>query len=366
MRAILGIETSCDETAASVVVDGREIRSNVVASQVDIHRPFGGVFPEVASRQHVLDIVPVIQQAMIEAKATWDSLDAIAVTRGPGLVGSLLVGANVAKTIAWARALPLVGVNHLEAHLYANWLYTERPGFPPPEQPVFPLLCLIVSGGHSDLLWMSDHGKYRVLGRTVDDAAGEAFDKVARLLGLGYPGGPAIQKAAVGGDARAFDLPRAMWNEGYDFSFSGLKTAVLHLAQGRGAALKGRQAKGKDSPWKRPAASESPDLPSDLLLADLAASFQAAVVDVLVEKTRRATEEYGAREVLLAGGVASNALLRQEMIARVKASVRFPPPALCTDNAAMVAAAGYFRRVAGDVAMWNLDVEPGARLDEMA
>ena len=364
MRLILGIETSCDETAASVVADGREIRSNVVASQIDIHRRFGGVFPEVASRQHVLDIAPVIEEALAIASVTWQDLDAVAVTNGPGLVGPLLVGANVAKSIAWARGLPLVAVNHLEAHLYANWLYAAREGEAPPPPPAFPALCLIVSGGHTDLVWMTNHGQYRVLGRTLDDAAGEAFDKVARLLALGYPGGPAVQKAAEGGDPTAFELPRAIVNEGYDFSFSGLKTAVLHIAQGWGSDFGAKKVKGKRQPRQGKAAGETVAVSGKARVADLAASFQAAVVDVLVLKTKRAAEELGAAEVLLAGGVASNALLRQEMSCRLSVPVRYPPPSLCTDNAAMVAAAGFFQRIAGDLAGWEMDVQPGKHIHE--
>lgn len=359
MSLILGVETSCDETAAAVVADGRSIVSNVVASQIELHRRYGGVFPEIASRQHVLDIVPVLEEALAQAEIAWAGLDAIAVTSGPGLVGSLLVGVNVAKAIGWAKGLPLIGVNHLEAHLYANWLYTSREGNggEPPPAPRFPLLCLIVSGGHSDLVWMTAHGQYRVLGRTVDDAAGEAFDKVARLLDLGYPGGPAIQKAAEGGNPNRFDFPRAMLKEGYDFSFSGLKTAVLRIVQRyEGSGKKPLKERSRQIP------SGSPPTPRRLPIADLAASFQAAVVDVLVEKTRRAAEEFQAEEVLLAGGVASNALLRGQMVARIKVPVRYPPPILCTDNAAMVASAAYFKHMAGERAGWDLDVQPGMRL----
>ncbi|MGQ9492286.1 MAG: tRNA (adenosine(37)-N6)-threonylcarbamoyltransferase complex transferase subunit TsaD [Anaerolineae bacterium] len=364
MPLILGLETSCDETAAAVVADGRQILSSVVASQIELHRRYGGVFPEIASRQHILDIVPVITEALAQAKADWTSLDALAVTTGPGLVGSLLVGVNVAKGIAWAKGLPLIGVNHLEAHLYANWLIAPRDArsgtpytmpdsehIPPPQ---FPLICLIVSGGHTDLVLMTGHGQYRVLGRTLDDAAGEAFDKVARLLGLGYPGGPAIEAAAQDGNPNRFDLPRAMLEDSYDFSFSGLKTAVLRIVQ---------KYAGES---KQPTKLRSKFVPSHaapplrrLPLADLAASFQAAVVDVLVKKVKRAAEEFQAKEVLLAGGVASNALLRQKMSAQVNAPVRYPPPILCTDNAAMVASAGYFKHMSGERATWDLDVRPG-------
>jgi N6-L-threonylcarbamoyladenine synthase len=305
-------------------------------------------------------------------------LDAIAVTHGPGLVGSLLVGVNAAKAIAWAKGLPLIGVNHLEAHLYANWLISPRKdsdaGATPSPAPRFPLICLIVSGGHSDLVLMAAPQHYRILGRTIDDAAGEAFDKVARLLGLGYPGGPAIQAAAQGcsapsagsngggrpargGDPHCFELPRALWQSGYDFSFSGLKTAVLHIVQ-EYAGVVGQSSQQK----ARAAAAQQPPAKRQLPVADLAASFQAAVVDVLVEKTQRAAGQFQAKEVLLAGGVASNALLRQEMVTRLHVPVRYPPPALCTDNAAMVAAAGHFQYEAGERSSWDLDVHPGLGL----
>jgi len=359
MSLVLGVETSCDETAASVVADGRRILSNVVASQIELHRRYGGVFPELASRQHVLEIVPVIQAALSQADTELSALDAIAVTSGPGLVGSLLVGANAAKAIAWARGLPLVGVNHLEAHLYANWLIAPGTTAGRQDEPVprLPLLCLIVSGGHSDLVLMTEHDQYQVLGRTIDDAAGEAFDKVARLLGLGYPGGPAIQAAAQTGNPSAFELPRALWKQGYDFSFSGLKTAVLHIVQ-EYAGLPAQPSQAK----AQAATAQEPPPKRELPVADLAASFQAAVVDVLVEKTRRAAEELRVEEVLLAGGVASNTALRQEMKARVRLPVRYPPPVLCTDNAAMVAAAGHFKFRTGKQASWDLDVCPGLGL----
>ncbi len=319
---VLGIETSCDETSAAVVRDGREVLSNIVASQMDIHEAYGGVVPEVASRQHVLAILPTIQRALTTAGVGWEDISCIAPTRGPGLIGALLVGLNAAKGIAFARHLPLVGVNHLEGHIYANWLIGAHIEFP--------TVCLIVSGAHTDLVLMTDHNTYQLLGRTLDDAAGEAFDKVARILGLGYPGGPAIQKLAAQGDPSKLKLPRA-WLEGtYDFSFSGLKTAVLRVV-------------------------ERLDETSDLTRADVAASFQESVVDVLVTKTKRAAEEFGVRQVLLAGGVAANALLRSEMDRRIGRPVIYPPLSLCTDNAAMIAAAGYYRFMRGDRSGLDLD-----------
>ncbi len=329
---VLGIETSCDETAAAVVTDGRQLRSNIVASQAEMHAAYGGVVPEVASRQHVLWIVPVLERALADAGLGWADLDAVAVTQGPGLAGSLLVGVNAAKAIAFARDLPLVGVNHLEGHIYANWLTGA--------EITFPVVCLIVSGGHTDLILMRDHGQYERLGRTRDDAAGEAFDKVARILGLGYPGGPAIQQAAENGDPSRYPLPRAWLGETYDFSFSGLKTAVLRAVE----TLRPHE----------PGAT--------VTVADLAASFQEAVVEVLVEKTRRAALAYGARQVLLAGGVAANRLLRRWMAERVPVPVVVPPLSLCTDNAAMIAAAGYFRLQRGERAGLELDVDPNLPL----
>jgi N6-L-threonylcarbamoyladenine synthase len=305
----------------------------------------------------VLDIVPVLKETLAHAGLEWTTLEAIAVTSGPGLVGSLLVGVNVAKAIAWTTGLALIGVNHLEAHLYANWLFTPAEGMNgsagPPPAPRFPLICLIVSGGHTDLVLMTGHGQYRVLGRTLDDAAGEAFDKVARLLGLGYPGGPEIQAAAEDGNPQMFDLPRAWLKGSYDFSFSGLKTAVLRIAQKYGST--GKQASTRT---QRPASGATPPPLRTLPLADLAASFQAAVVEVLVEKTKRAAEEFQVEEVLLAGGVAANTLLRQRIAARIDLPVRYPSPALCTDNAAMVASAGYFKHMAGERHNWDLDVQP--------
>jgi N6-L-threonylcarbamoyladenine synthase len=350
MTLILGIETSCDETAAAVVEDGRVVRSNVVASQIDIHRRYGGVFPEVASRQHMLSISPVIEQAMVDAGLEWGALSAVAVTYGPGLAGSLLVGVNAAKGLAYSLGLPLVGVNHIEAHIYGNWVAQSS-------EPEFPLLCLVVSGGHTELILMAGHGQYRRLGGTLDDAAGEAFDKVGRLLGLPYPGGPSIQQAARGGAASAFRLPRAWLGETYDFSFSGVKTAVLH------AVRKYQPETGGGSGAKVHAANPPvPLVVRDLPTADLAASFQAAVVQVLVDKTCRAAEEYGAQTVLLAGGVAANEFLRAEIVRLSPVTVRIPALEYCTDNAAMVGSAGFFRLRDGQRAGWDLDVVPSLRL----
>ena len=336
---ILGIETSCDETAAAVVEDGVSILSNQIASQVEIHTRYGGIVPEVASRQHILTIIPIIEQAMAEAKATWSDLDGIAVTIGPGLAGSLLVGVNAAKAIALARRLPITGVNHLEGHIYANWLTNSNPNFPPR----FPLVCLIVSGGHSDLVLMRDHGDYVVLGRTRDDAAGEAFDKAARILGLGFPGGPAIEQAAKRGTA-CIQLPRAWLKGTNDFSFSGVKTALLRLVEGEKVSL---------------SANQTSRLPTR---ADAAASFQEAVIDVLVTKAVAVAKELRVKQILLAGGVASNELLRKYLVGNSPIPVLVPDPVLCTDNAVMIAACGYYRFKAGKVDGLDLDVVPSLKL----
>jgi N6-L-threonylcarbamoyladenine synthase len=426
---ILAIETSCDETSVAIVRDGRYILSNVVASQIDLHRKYGGVVPELASRQHVLTIVPVLEEAFERAGLSWVNIDAVAVTRGPGLSPALLVGVNAAKAIAFARSKPLVAVNHIEGHIYSNWLIPEKEaaeGRAQPE-PRLPAVLLVVSGGHTELVFMTGHGQYRLLGKTVDDAAGEAFDKAARILGLGYPGGPAIQKASEQGDHERFNFPRATVKGTYDFSFSGVKTALLRKVQEFGIA--GR----KPEPWQKTEArtaaaqparpgSEAParnvphmsletgklvdissfsaeDSPAEvpqtqvhvpvqppppvrvahtehpeerrhgaevqsdqpLPVSDLAASFQAAVVDALIEKTAAAADEFRAAEVLVAGGVAANALLRERLGDRLRVPFRYPPLVLCTDNAAMIAAAAYYRFADSVQHDFTLDIEPNAR-----
>jgi N6-L-threonylcarbamoyladenine synthase len=340
---ILGIETSCDETAVAVVRDGQEIEANVIASQTDLHARYGGVMPEQASRAHLRAILPTLDEALAQARADWEVIDAIAVTHGPGLAGALLVGVNVAKGLAFAQRKPLLGINHLEGHVYANWLRAPSDGSAGLD-PVFPLVGLIVSGGHTDLVAADDHGHYQRLGRTRDDAAGEAFDKVARMLGLGFPGGPAIEREARDGDPSRFRFPRA-WLEPdtWDVSFSGLKTAVLHQVRDLGIDTE------HASPEERRAR---------LPVADLAASFQAAVVDVLATRAVRAAETFGARRLALGGGVAANRTLLRTVEEQAQLPVLCPPPALCTDNAAMIASAAYFRYRKGERADLTLDVEP--------
>jgi len=327
---ILAIETSCDETAAAVVEDGRTILSNVIASQVDLHAQFGGVFPEVASRKHIEVMHAVVSQALEEAHMGLDDLDCIAVTRGPGLVGSLLVGVNMAKGLSLARNKPFLGINHIEGHIYSLWLDKETAAI------AFPILTLVVSGGHTELYLMTDHGQYQHLGGTLDDAAGEAFDKVGRLLGLPFPGGPAIEQVAKQGNPKAFRFPRAVLEDEYNFSFSGLKTAVM------------RQVKHFDK--------------KKLPVSDLAASFQAAVVDVLVTKTERAAAAYDVSAVHLAGGVSANKALRQAMQERINLPVQYPSPILCTDNAAMIGAAAHWHFVNGRRDPLDLDVIPSLQL----
>ena len=333
---ILGIESSCDETAASVVKNGRTVLSNVISSQIELHKLYGGVVPEIASRKHIEKINQVITEALEEANVTLDDLDAIAVTYGPGLVGALLVGVAEAKAISYAKNLPLVGVHHIEGHISAN--YIEHPDLEPP------FACLVVSGGHTHLVVVKDYGKYEILGRTRDDAAGDAYDKVARSIGLGYPGGPKIDKLAKEGNPLAISFPKAKVADApYDFSFSGLKSAVLNYLNG---------CKMKNQP---------------IVEADVAASFQKAVVDVLVEHSMWAIDEYGFDKFAIAGGVASNSALRMAMEeACRKKGIKFyhPSPIFCTDNAAMIGVAGYYEYLAGTRSGLDLNAVPNLKLGE--
>ena len=333
---VLGIESSCDETAAAVVVNGRDVRSNIISSQIALHTLYGGVVPEIASRKHIEKINQVIEEALKEAEMTLDDMDAIAVTYGPGLVGALLVGVAAAKAISYARNIPLVGVHHIEGHISAN--YIENKELEPP------FLCLVVSGGHTHLVKVQDYGKYEILGRTRDDAAGEAFDKVARAIGLGYPGGPKIEKIAHEGDPHAIEFPRAkIADDPYDFSFSGVKSAVLnHINR---CKMQGEE----------------------ICEADIAASFQKAVVDTLVEKAVKAAKEHHMDKLAIAGGVASNSALRQAMKeACEREHIRFyyPSPIFCTDNAAMIGVAAYYEYKKGVRHGWDLNAVPNLKLGE--
>lgn len=333
---IMAIESSCDETAAAVVKNGREVLSNVISSQISTHTLYGGVVPEIASRKHIEKINQVVEQALSEADVTWDDITAIAVTYGPGLVGALLVGVSFAKSLAWAMNKPLIGVHHIEGHISAN--YIDNKELKPP------FMCLVVSGGHSHLVKVADYGKYEILGRTRDDAAGEAFDKVARAIGLGYPGGPKIDKVSNEGNPKAYEFPRAkVVDNEYDFSFSGLKSAVLNT-------LNSLEMKGEE-----------------VVQADIAASFQQAVVDVLVGHSMHALEEYGFKDFAIAGGVASNTHLRAAFEEACKErDINFfrPSPILCTDNAAMIGAAGYYEYINGTRSGWDLNAVPNLKLGE--
>ncbi|MEG0191377.1 MAG: tRNA (adenosine(37)-N6)-threonylcarbamoyltransferase complex transferase subunit TsaD [Lachnospiraceae bacterium] len=333
---ILAIESSCDETAASVVKNGRQVLSNVISSQIELHKLYGGVVPEIASRKHIEKINQVIEEALLEAKVTLDEIDAIGVTYGPGLVGALLVGVAEAKAIAYAKNLPLVGVHHIEGHISAN--YFENQELEPP------FICLVVSGGHTHLVCVKGYGHYEIIGRTRDDAAGEAFDKVARAIGLGYPGGPKIDKLAKEGNPEAIVFPKAhMEDAPYDFSFSGVKSSVLNY-------INGCQMKG-----------------IAYHQADIAASFQKAVVDVLVENAIRATTQYGMKKLAIAGGVASNSALRSAMQAACEEQgIAFyhPSPIFCTDNAAMIGVAAYYEYMAGTRHGWDLNAVPNLKLGE--
>ena len=348
---ILGIETSCDETAASVVENGTKVLSNIISSQIEIHARYGGVVPEVASRQHVLELCPSIQRALEESNTGFQDLDAVAVTYGPGLAGSLLVGLNAAKAIAFALEIPLLGINHLEGHIFAAWLAdgaTENVADPSID-PGFPLICLIASGGHTDLALMAGYGEYHLLGRTRDDAAGEAFDKAARILGLGFPGGPEIQRRSTG-VVPVERLPRAWLKDTRDFSFSGVKTALLRKAQDAGV-------------YPPPGETDEKVEGHDRIVGEMAAAFQESVVDVMVYKTLEAAEMVGARGIILGGGVAANSLLRQEMVRQASLPTLIPPPVLCTDNGAMIAASGHYHFMRGSGDSLDLDVDPSLSLE---
>ncbi len=329
---ILGIESSCDETAAAVVKNGREVLSNIISSQIAIHRKYGGVVPEIASRKHIEHILPVIDTALAEANVALADIDGIAVTYGPGLAGALLVGLSAAKSLAWATGKPLLGVNHLEGHVFANFLNDQT------LEP--PFLALVVSGGHTALLKITGYNHFELLGQTRDDAAGEAFDKIARVMGLPYPGGPEIEKLARAGDPQAIDFPRAMLDDPFQFSFSGMKSAVINYLHNEAQA--GR--------------------PVDK--ADVAASFQAAVTDVLVQKSVGAIQATGMKDIVLAGGVSANKTLQEKLaVAAEKVGARLvhPTPILCTDNAVMIACRGYYLYTAGEIAPWDLNADPSLK-----
>ncbi len=344
---ILGIESSCDETAASVVQDGRVLLSNVINSQIDIHAVYGGVVPEVAARSHIEVVNPVIDQALTDANLTWDDIDAIAVTYAPGLVGSLLVGTLAARTLAVLKNKPLYPIHHVEAHVYANFLNETAPQFP--------MLALIVSGGHSQLVLFRDHGDYELLGQTLDDAVGEAFDKVAKIIGLPYPGGPSIAKAALSGNPRAYKLPKAKLAGAYDFSFSGLKTATLRAVQ---------REVGVDFTFPSHELAARLD---DVQRADFAASFQQIAVETLVDKAEQAYRDYLPKSVVIAGGVAANQELRRQLSARLPLKIDYAPMNLCTDNAAMIATlAYYYAQKKQPTSPYDLEVIPSLSMTKTA
>jgi N6-L-threonylcarbamoyladenine synthase len=331
---ILGIESSCDETAAAVVEDGYRLLSNVVHSQIDIHSQYGGVVPEVAARSHIEVINPVIERALSDAELSWNDIDAIAVTHAPGLIGSLLVGTLSARTLALIHDKPLYPIHHVEAHVYANFITEQSPHLSltlPSSRPSFPLLALIVSGGHSQLVLFKDHGDYELLGETQDDAVGEAFDKVAKIIGLPYPGGPSIAAVAHNGNPHAYDLPYAKLSSPFDFSFSGLKTAVLRAVQ---------REVGVDHTF---ASKDLPARLNDAQRANFAASFQHTAVQTLVRATVKATQQHSPVSVVIAGGVAANQELRRQLAEALPLPIEYAPMQLCTDNAAMIAALAYYR-----------------------
>lgn len=355
---ILGIESSCDETAASVVQDGRRLLSNVVQTQIDIHAQYGGVVPEVAARSHIEVINPVINQAISDAGLTWDDIDAIAVTYAPGLIGSLLVGTLAARTLAVTHNKPLYPIHHVEAHVYANFITEQADHLDlalPSKQPDFPMLALIVSGGHSQLVLFKDHGDYELLGQTQDDAVGEAFDKVAKIIGLPYPGGPSVAKAALNGDPHKYKLPKSKLDNPYNFSFSGLKTATLRAVQAQ---------TGNDYTFP---SHELPALLDEATRNDFAASFQRTAVETLVDKAEKAFQDYSPASVVIAGGVAANQELRRQLQERLPLNIEYAPTQLCTDNAAMIATLGYYYAQKKDpVSPFDFEVVPSLSMTKTA
>lgn len=354
---VLGIESSCDETSAAVVEDGQRLLSNVVVSQIDIHAQYGGVIPEVAARSHIEAINPVVRRALEDANCTWSDIDAIAVTYAPGLIGSLLVGTLAARTLAIVHNKPIYAIHHVEGHVYANFITDQADSslVLPSHPPEFPMLALIVSGGHSQLVWFEGHGTYRLLGQTQDDAVGEAFDKVAKILGLPYPGGPAIGQAALRGDESAYKLPKARMAGKYDFSFSGLKTAVLRAVQ---------RDVGKDFTFP---SHQLAELLSDKQRADFAASFQRVALETLVDKVLLATEEFNPRSVVIAGGVAASSGLRAMLSERLPLPIEYAPMSLCTDNAAMIASLGYYyAQVCPAADPYDMEVVPSLSMTKTA
>lgn len=355
---ILGIESSCDETAAAIVEDGQLLLSNVVKTQIDIHKVYGGVVPEVAARSHIEVVNAVIDQALTDAHLSWNEIDGIAVTYAPGLLGSLLVGTLAARTIAHQKNIPLYPIHHVEAHVYANFITGQANGLDlqlPSKQPDFPMLALIVSGGHSQLVLFKNHGDYELLGQTQDDAVGEAFDKVAKIIGLPYPGGPSIAEAAKQGDPKKYTLPKAKMQGAYDFSFSGLKTAVLRAVQ---------REVGVDTTYP---SFKLPELLNDVQRADFAASFQHTAVETLVDKAQKAFNDHSPTSVVIAGGVAANQELRKQLQARLPINIEYAPMQLCTDNAAMIATLGYFYAQQKDpVSPLDLEVQPSLSMTKTA
>ena len=355
---ILGIESSCDETAAAVVEDGYRLLSNVVRTQIDIHKVYGGVVPEVAARSHIEVVNAVIDQALQEAHLTWDDIDGIAVTYAPGLLGSLLVGTLAARTIAYQKNIPLYPIHHVEAHVYANFITDQANGITlplPKKQPDFPMLALIVSGGHSQLVLFKDHGDYELLGQTQDDAVGEAFDKVAKIIGLPYPGGPSISEAAKRGDPKKYQLPKAKMQGAYDFSFSGLKTAVLRAVQ---------REVGVDTTYP---SFKLPELLDDVQRADFAASFQHTAVQTLVDKAEKAFNDYSPASVVIAGGVAANTDLRKQLQERFPLTIEYAPMELCTDNGAMIATLGcFYAKTQSPASPLDFEVQPSLSMTKTA